>query len=67
MPTKQTTDADTAPEGEAVPAATPAASFTAWWDATIPNSAVSRDTAAYNKAHALRLQLLAVLNSVTGA
>jgi len=67
MPTKKTTGADAAPEGEAAPAPTVAESFAAWWDATIPNSPVSRDTAAYNKAHALRLQFLAVLNSVTGA
>ena len=45
---------------------TPAESFAAWWDGTIPNSAVSRNTSAYNKAHALRSQMLAVLSSVTG-
>lgn len=55
-----------APEAEALPALTPAESFDAWWAATIPNSPVSRDTTAYNQAYALRSQLLAVLNSVTG-
>jgi hypothetical protein len=58
-----------APEAEGLPALTAAkiaASFNVWWAANIPNSPVSRDTPARNKAHELRSQLLAIFNSVTG-
>ena len=39
-----------------------AQSFVAWWDENVPNSAFSRNTAAYNKAFALRRQFLSILS-----
>lgn len=65
---RTTAAAPEAMEAEDMPKAkpTPAESFAAWWAANIPNSPVSRNTAAYNRAHALRSQMLEVLNSVTG-
>lgn len=53
-----------APDIEPVstPMPSPAESFVAWWDATIPDSAVSRKTSVFNRAYALRKQLLSVLS-----
>lgn len=68
--TSKITPVAQAPVAEGLPALTAAqtaASFAAWWDTTIPNSPVSRNTPAYNKAYDLRSQLLAALNSVQGA
>lgn len=56
------------PEGSSAPeqTMTAAESFAAWWSANIPNSPISRDTAAYNRAFELKQRLLDVLSTVTG-
>ncbi|MFD2234822.1 hypothetical protein [Phaeospirillum tilakii] len=58
MPDTDPADATPAPER---PALSPAASFEAWWQATIPDSAISRDTDRYNRLFALKQQILPLL------